>query len=278
MPRLRLTLTLLLSLLPASLAAQRADTAVVSVRVISPLGLGVALADVSVRKGDTVIARAQADSDGQARLVVPRTTSASVLGRRLGYKPASQPLPYPLQPKNALVVLLAEDAPAALDTVRVSSREAIRVRKYFIDSSAIAASPVRIANAWDVLKYLRPDAAFGRGQDYGCPGVEEVFINGEWVVPETVLIDPIVTARELRGGSSATPHLSRASSPRARVSHRLTSINALAMIKPEHIAQITFRDCRDKPIAGMHSTSAVFVVLKNGIAFDPATGSFPIRP
>jgi hypothetical protein len=273
---MRLTIAFV-ALIPTLLSAQ-ADTAVVTVRVVSPLGLSVPLADVSIRRGDTVVARAQADSAGQARLVVPRATAAAILVRRLGYKPASQPLPYPLERTNSVVVLLAEDEPAVLDTVRVNSRESIRVRKYFIDSSAIATSPVRIENAWDVLKYLRPDAAFGRGADYGCPGVEEVFINGEWVVPSTVLINPIVTARESRGGSSATPHLTRASSPRATIGHRVTAINALAMIKPEHIAQITFRDCRDKPIAGMHSTSAVFVVLKAGIAFDPATGSFPIRP
>ena len=32
-----------------------------------------------------------------------------------------------------------------------------------------------------------------------------------------------------------------------------------------------------RPIAGMHSTSAVFIVLKDGIGFYPGTGSFAIR-
>jgi hypothetical protein len=37
---------------------------------------------------------------------------------------------------------------------------------------------------------------------------------------------------------------------------------------------MTFRDCFDTAINGMHSTNALFIVLKNGIAFDPAKGSY----
>lgn len=51
-------------------------------------------------------------------------------------------------------------------------------------------------------------------------------------------------------------------------------MSALAMIHPEHIAQLTFHDCFDTAIKGTHSMNAVFVVLKPGIGFDPAKGSY----
>jgi hypothetical protein len=277
----RLAAALLLSLaLPVVARAQQSDTVRLTVRVLNQLGLEVPLADVAVRTRDgTVVGRAQTDSAGRAALTFLRSSSGEQLFiRRLGYLPQTQPLPYPLEQSNSIVALLTDADAPTLDTVRTNSSEALRRRIYFIDSTAIAHSPVRIYDGWDVLKKLRPDIAYGRDPINYCPGVQEVFINGLWVVPETVLINPLVMAREPQP-SGAAPHLAKAHlANNARGGHRLQSLNALALIKPEHIAQITFRDCREKPIAGMHSTSAVFVVLKDGIAFDPATGSFPIRP
>jgi hypothetical protein len=49
-------------------------------------------------------------------------------------------------------------------------------------------------------------------------------------------------------------------------------------IKPEHIAEMKYVDCRDTEATDMpKGQNALFVVLKPGIGFDPAQGSFVAR-
>jgi len=265
--------------LPVATRAQSSDTVTITVHVLSQLGFDVPLADVAVRTRDgTVVARVQSDTAGNAVVHFLRSANGVQLFiRRIGFLPQTLPLPYPLEQSNLVAALLVDADAPTLDTMRTNSTEALRRRIYFIDSTAITHSPVPIYDGWDILKKLRPDIAYGRDGIGICPGVRELYINGVWLKPYMVTPDPLVMARERRP-SAAAPHAAARNAGLSGDEHRLQTINALALIKPEHIAQITYRTCLDRPIAGMHSVNAVFVVLKDGIAFDPATGTFPIRP
>jgi hypothetical protein len=265
--------------LPSVAQAQKGDTVRITVSVVNQLGFPVRTAEVAARTRDgTIVTRAQSDSTGRAVLIFMKADSIEQLfTRKLGFDPMALPVPYPLEQSNSVFVLLMDAEAQTLDTVRTNSTQALHRRLYFIDSATIARSPVYIHDGWDVLKKLRPDIAYGR--DPACPSVQELYINGVWVIPEEISIDPIVLSRETGVSPLDAPRVAAAAMMNGvRNGHHLQVMSALALIKPEHIAQITFRNCREKPIAGNHSVSAAFVVLKDNIAFDPRTGSFPIRP
>jgi hypothetical protein len=256
--------------------AQSRDTAVIWVRVVDRAGAPIERAEVVIRtRSGTMIQRGVTDTAGAVTLIVNRDSLAEqLLVRRLGFEPRTQAISLPLDRSVTLTVMLAANA-QHLDAIQVSERESIRRRIYYIDSASIAHSPRLVQNAWDVLSKLRPDIAYGRDPQNYCPGVQELFVNGKWIPPETVVTNDILQMRETHSGAAATPHLAEGATPLDY--GRMATISALSMIKPEHIAEMTFRDCRDKPIAGMHSTSAVFVVLGLDIGFDPATGSYVIK-
>jgi Carboxypeptidase regulatory-like domain len=264
----------LLSFASSHVAAQRPDSVAVTLRVIDSAGVAVRAADVIVSvRGGVPVARTQTDTAGHATVAIPRhAVLLELLVRRIGFQPYRLDFDLPADQSMTINVVLA-DLAYSLDTVPVNARESVRHRDYFIDSATIRTSGQTIFDGWDMLRKLRPLVAYGI--PYVCPGVREVWINGRWIPPETVVVSDMIIARE-PVPSAATPHLSsRALNPRDL--HRVTAMSALALIHPEHIAQMTFRDCMDTAIKAFHSTSAVFVVLKNGIAFDPTKGSYVLK-
>ena len=202
--------------------------------------------------------------DAQQITVARDTVPLELLVRRIGFKPYRLDLALP-----ATIGIVLADLPYALDTVAVDARGSVRHRNYFIDSTSIANSDRLIFDGWDLLRKLRPRIVEGPIPGY-CPGVQEVWVNGRWIPPETVVINDLVVAREVHAPTKATPHLARTKG----VPPRVATMSALAMIRPEHIAELTFHDCFDYAIKGTHSMNAVFVVLKPGIGFDPAKGSY----
>jgi hypothetical protein len=267
--KLLLTGSFLVGALSATLQAQRRDSVTLTLRVIDSAGAAVRAADVLVStRGGSTIARGQTDSVGRAKIAVARdTVPLELLVRRIGFKPYRLDLTLP-----ATIGIVLADLPYALDTVSVDARGSVRHRNYFIDSTSIANSDRLIFDGWDLLRKLRPRIIEGPVPGI-CPGVEEVWVNGKWIPPETVVINDLVVAREPRISARARTHVFKM--PEA--SPRITTMSALAMIRPEHIAELTFHDCFDYAIKGTHSMNAVFVVLKPGIGFDPAKGSYVVN-
>ena len=54
----------------------------------------------------------------------------------------------------------------------------------------------------------------------------------------------------------------------------LTIQSVMASIHPEHIADVTFADCNDTTVDAVKGSSAIFVALKPGVAFEPGIGSY----
>lgn len=257
----------------SSLRAQGPDSVRITVRVVDSAGAPVREADVTLTvRGSSTIVR-QTDSSGRAAMMIARdTVSLALLVRRIGFQPNRLDFELPRTPSVTVNLVLA-DLAYVLDTVPVNARETIRQRNYFIDSSAIFTSGRTIIDGWDILRKLRPRIAYGvRGV---CPGVQQVWINGQWIPPETVVLNDMVMFGEPTVSAKVTPHLANGSSP---PESRAATMSLLASIHPEHVAQMTFRDCKDDAIAGLHSTSALFIVLKNGIAFDPGKGTYVVKP
>ena len=275
--RAAFTALLLTAAVAPMVSAQGTDSVAVVVRVVDSAGVPVAGADVALRtRTSSIVARAQTDKDGRAALSVPRNGPvAEVFVRHVGFQPFTHALSTPLDGSVTIAVVLA-DLAYALDTVAVNSRESLRRRMYYIDSMTIARSSRAVYDGWDLLRKLRPDIAYGRDPVNYCPGVQNVFVNGQWIVPETVVINDMVAAREPQSNGAVTPHLAARGQPRGF--GRIAAMSIMAMIKPEHIAEMTYRDCRDKEIAGPHSKNALFVILAPGIGFDPGKGTFAIKP
>jgi len=259
----------MLCALAIPLGAQRRDSVALTLHVIDSAGAPVRAADVTVSaRGGSPIAHGQTDSVGRATITVPRDSiPLELIVRRMGFKPYRVDVELP-----ATIGVVLADLPYSLDTITVDARESVRHRNYYIDSAAIAHSDRPIYDGWDLLRKLRPRIVEGP-KLLGCPGVQNVWVNGRWIPPETIAINDLVVAREPRMSAKATPHLAitRGAPP------RVTTMSALAMIRPEHIAELTFHDCFDSAIKGIHSMNAVFVVLKPGIGFDPAKGSYVVK-
>lgn len=282
--RVGLTTAALVSSAAVMAQGQTRDSVAVLVQVVDSVGSPVMGANVAVRlRNGPTIAQAVTDKNGTVTVAILRNAVIpEVFVRHVGFRPYSQVLPLPLDDSNTVHVMLV-GLSATLDTVKVNARESLWHRTYYIDSTAIAQSPRLVQDGWDILKKLRPEIAFGRDPWDNCPAVQNVFINGKWIVPQWISLDPVVVARETppppppdlsrTGGGVGRGHVSKPITPPSMV-----AINVMALIKPEHIAELSYRDCRDKEIAGSHSRNAVFVILKPGIGFDPAQGSYVVKP
>src|SRR5262249_33498216 len=59
-------------------------------------------------------------------------------------------------------------------------------------------------------------------------------------------------------------------------SHMDTVLSILHLIKPEHIAEVTYHDCFDQSVGKVNSDLAMFIALKPGTGFDLKRGSYVI--
>jgi hypothetical protein len=50
----------------------------------------------------------------------------------------------------------------------------------------------------------------------------------------------------------------------------------LSEIKPEHIAEMSYKDPADMSVGMTHSNNALFIILKPGVGYSPGTGSYVI--
>lgn len=255
------------------LRAQLSDSVTLHLRVVDSAGVAIPLADVVVSRGNTRLVGRQTDDAGRVAFRIPRdSTLFTISARRIAFQPYRRDFAPPADDSLTIRVVLA-DLVEALDTVVVTDRQSVRRRNYYIDSTTIAHSGRTIFDGWDILRKLRPRIAYGLPYVPGCGGVENVWINGKWIPPEWIHLNEMVMMRE-PGASAATPHLNATSPP---ATGREAAMSIMAAVHPEHIAELSFKDCFDYAIKGLHSTNAVFIVLKPFIGFDPKRGTYDSR-
>jgi hypothetical protein len=254
----------LLASIATSSGAQTQRPTVLRVVATDSSGAPVSSAELTVVRGvRDVVAHGSTDSLGQATLVVPGvkdTTDLQIVMRKIGYARGDRF--FAAAPHDTIFVGLMVPRPlATLAPVKVTAQAHLRRKSYYLDADDIAKSDIPFTDAWDVVKRLRPDILTSRG---GCAtGVQEVWVNGERIrlpLPPTGM-----AAARARVGVR----------PRARFSY--VPVSVLSDIAPEHIEEMTYRDCFDHSMAAVGSVNALFVVLKPGVTYVQDVGSFVLE-
>jgi hypothetical protein len=199
--------------------------------------------------------------------------------RKVGFLRGDRFFPVSGHESVALDVVLARNL-HALDAVNITEEADLRARSYFIDADAIANSPRPLFSALDVINKLRPDMVWslaGRSQNVASsitssgrrtarpnrfgepPATSDVWVNGKRIV--FAIGDAMAFARRNSGITSALP---------------LHVQYVLSEIKPEHIAEMSYKDPADMSVGMTHSNNALFIILKPGVGYSPGTGSYVI--
>ena len=221
----------------------------------------VAVADSTMH----ILASGSTGADGGASLLIARASSSVIVSaRRLGYQRVQEQVA--LTAEDTLFVELRLTAVAAsIAPVVVSADQDLKRKSYFVDSAQIAKSHRLILNGMDVLTKMRPDILTGRAP--GC-GLRNIFVNGVRIVhPPLNAIAVAHIPRTGRGrlGSAGSSELSGG---------EIWSI--MWGIKAADIKEMTYKDCFDTSMPGVHTNSALYIVLRPGVAYDPSRGSYPI--
>jgi hypothetical protein len=261
----------------------------ISLRVVDSAGLVIEGADVSVVQGiNDVRASATTDARGRVSLsVVGPDGDYQVVVRKIGFLREDQFFHAGAAPV-ALEVRM-QRAVQTLAPVKVTATENLKRKSYFIDADEIAKHADELIDATDILKKLKPDMICGRScSPLGavaattrtparkCPGLAfsqrrvcpadntppslstSVWVNGVWI--RSVATDEVcqVGRRGILAGLSPG------------------TMQVLCEIQPEHIEQITYLDEFDNSVGKPHSNSAIFVVLKTGVGYEPGAKSYVV--
>jgi hypothetical protein len=244
----------------------RATRVLIRVHVSDTSGTPIFAANVAVADSAThVLASASTGADGSATLSIPRVVKrVTVSARRLGYRPREEQLD--LRTGDTLsITLRLTAAPASISAVVVSADQDLKRKSYFVDSAQIANSHRLILNGMDVLTKMRPDILTGRAP--GC-GVRNIFVNGARILyPPLNAVAVAHIARRGRGGGGSTVGSSLNSS-------EIWSV--MWGIRAQDIKEMTYKDCFDTSMPDVHGSSALYIVLRPGVAYDPARGSYPV--
>ena len=265
---------------------QEIPRTLVRLTVKDSLGIPVADANITVLRGlkDTVVA-SSTDANGVRVLFVPRSGAPiQVIVRKIGFARTDRfatteghdSVTFGFTMKR-LVTSLAQ--------VTVTEKEDIVRKSYYIDADAIAASARPILDASDVLTKLRPDMIYSRApKPYGvCETISNIWVNGVAVYKSFPAVRMANSGRGRPVAAAGPPSIategarqraSRSGTPAGVIGAERLSI--LEEIKPEHIAEISYKDCLDTSIAGNFGNNALFIVLKPGIKYEVGFGSYPM--
>jgi hypothetical protein len=218
-------------------------------------------ADFTVTRGlHDVVAQGTTDANGLgfATLELPDSLDFQVTMRKIGF--ARTDHFFDVGPRDTAVVMLvaAHTAANSLDAVKVTAKRNIDVTSYHVDADDIAASNQTLLDGFDVVKKMRPDMLTSHG---GCnTGVQNVWVNGKRIIYP--LPANTIAGQRARVGVP----------PRARFTYAAVSV--LTDIAPEHIEEMTYKDCFDHSMAVVGSRDALFIVLKPGVVYQPGVGSY----
>jgi hypothetical protein len=278
--------------IPAALTAQARPASVI-VRVSDSANAPVAGADVGIMRGTAeTIAHGVSDASGRAMLAVPRVDgSLQLVARKIGFEREYRF--FSISRDTVTLEITLRRSVALLDAVRVSADADLKRKSYHLTAEEIESSSRAIIDGSDIFK-LRPDMMSSRGGPTACEvlytprtgWIESVWINGQ-----RVTLAPVDSAfargREAAYGLGPrpprpNPRLSRSRAPTppppafTEFSHMDSVLSILRLIKPEHIAEVTYHDCFDQSVGKNNSDLAMFIALKPGTGFNLARGSYVI--
>ena len=263
-------------------AAQTPAATILRVRVADSAGVPVPDAEVSVVRGlNEVVVRGTTDAAGRRVLAAPLAAGDyHLVVRKIGMARVDRFFTAGVRDTIAFEVLARRSA-QALATVRVIEEEDLRRRSYFIDAEEIARHANRLVDATDVVTRLRPDMIYGRGGGHICRrAVEFVWVNGAQIRLDEI-DQGIAYEKRIQqlGYATRVPKDGRRVPrsivpPKGRSAINAHVLSVLASIRPEHVAEMRGTDCSDFSVGRPSSESAVFVVLKPGVAFEPGKGTF----
>jgi hypothetical protein len=265
---------------PRVAAAQGAATVLVRVRLADfTTGVPVAGAEVSIVQGlRTVIAQEMTDETGLRVLFVKNDSSDyQVVVRKIGYRRADRFFLTGSHDTVAINIVMTR-IPQVLETVKITAKEDLARKSYYIDDEEISKSDRPLYTSADIIEKLRPDMIWGRGGPTVCPKIQSVFVNGRRIIQAPAAGIEAVRARAAPAGASRlrTARGTFADPDKYKVNGMAGAI--LAMIKPEHIAEMTYNDCFEKSAKVNRGANAVFIVLKPGIGYSMEDGSYVIDP
>jgi hypothetical protein len=256
----------LAAFLAVSLGAQvpQAPSVVVRARVVDSANVPIAGAEVSVLEGlKDVRATGLTDAAGRITLIIMRGEGQrELVARKIGL--ARSGTFFRPQRDTVSLQIAMHRVVQALEAVKVNAREDVKRKSYHVDADEIANSERLIIDGMDVLTKLKPDILFGRMP--GC-GVQNVWVNGKLI--RYPLPNAMVQARR---GLTPSPKM-KPSSGRPPPVPRLQNasedvLTVVASIHPEHIEEMTYLDCFDNSMNHTRGSSALYVVLKEGIGFE----------
>jgi len=254
----------------AGATAIRAQTApsVLVVRVTGSEATPISGVDISVMRDiRTVVAQSTTDGAGRhAFKLEHQDGSLEIVARKIGFVRGDRF--FTLGRDTTLISIVLQRAVQSLETVRVSAQEEAKHKSYFVDADVIANSDRPLLDGLDVFTKLRPDMLYSRSAGIipNCD-IEEVWINGKRIpISPYDSLDPMIASRRK---ALAKP----AKSPPVS----LAVLKTLSLVKPEHIAEITYRDCMEQSIGRMGDQNAAFITLKPGVAFNLSRGTYVIE-
>jgi Carboxypeptidase regulatory-like domain len=263
-----------------ALAAQAAAPAVVHVHVADSLNAPIVGAQVAVVDGlAKVVASAATNARGEVTLTVPSAHEYQLVARQIGYSRGSRFFTAAGE-AMAITMQLSHVTPT-LPGVSVTAQVDLKRQSYHIDADEIASSNRNILDGLDVLTKLRPYMVDSRPatEDNPCY-IRDVYVNGRRILFADVNERLALDKRHKREAFVATIPINaggaRGINPNGIASIPVNVLSVLASIHPEHIEEINYADCTDISVPGTHTSSAVFVTLKLGVAFEPGAGSFVV--
>jgi hypothetical protein len=266
----------MLVILAAPAAAQR-KLHIVRVTAIDTARAPVAGAEVLVvRNAAASVATGVANAHGIVVLAVGGEGDVELAARHLGYRRGSR---FVRLDRDSLDVVIELHAAAQeLPAMHVTAGEDLNRKRYHVTSEDIAASSRPILSGLDVVTKLRPDMMDPPGQGFFARcGIYNLWINGQRIAFPP--IDPALAIKtaQLRHGARAVANSMAKRDPRYTgvMTVPVSVQSALEKIRPEHIDEMNYVDCRDSKSTDMvRGQNAVFVTLKPGVGYDPVIGSF----
>jgi hypothetical protein len=256
----------------AGLEAQDSTRSRVRVQVADSSGVRLEGVEITLLRGlhDTV-ARGTSSASGEWLALLPRNSQPyQVVVRKIGF--ARYQRFFMATGDSVLVTPRMGRLVQALAEVKISEKEDAVRKSYFIDADDIVNSPRPLVDASDILIKLRPDMVFGRmGKSIRDCTLENIWING------------VAVYRSFKGRGPPPYPVSEMARMRANGGNFVAAgigaerLTMLEQIKPEHIEQITYKDCFDNSMKGNFTKNALFIVLKPGIRYERGIGSYAIE-
>jgi hypothetical protein len=279
-------------------AAAQTHSTRVEILVRDSAGAPVAGAEASVVQGLN-LSRAGGTTDDRGRVSLSIADVASthddyqLVVRKIGF--ARTERFFRFQRDTMSFEIQLRRVPQELTPVVVTAEEDLKRKSYHIDAEAIANSDRVLIDATDILAKLRPDMICGRSCNpmagvaartrnpvRACPGLAfsqptrcpvndapvspntNVWVNGKRL--RMVIPDEMAMARQTGVLSGLMPG----------------TMTVLSEIKPEHISEMTYVDELDASIGKIGSEGGLFIVLKDGVVYEPGKESYipdvPVKP